>query len=344
MTLLKIQNISHHYGHTQVLKDINIELRQGEMLGILGASGSGKTTLLRSVAGFVNPQQGTITIGSQAVLENGHASVHVEDRNIGMVFQDHALFPHMTVSENILFGIHEHPDRHERCDSLLKLVDMAAYAQRYPGTLSGGQQQRIALVRALAPKPTLLLLDEPFANLDANLRHQMAQEVREILKSTHTTAMMVTHDKNDALTMADQLAILQTPQTTVASSLVQFDTPSNLYNHPVNQVAAQLTGTCTCIHARANEKSAQSELGTVPLQNTIEGECLVVLRPENLEFKPSRDGPCMLTHRNFFGGLIQWTLKTPCGDVILHTSPHDNFDIGQSGHLSYLKPCWAFKS
>ena len=344
MMQLKIQNITHHFGETQVLKDINIELQPGEMLAVLGASGCGKTTLLRSIAGFVSPSQGTLIIGSQTVLENGSATVAVEDRNIGMVFQDHALFPHMTVEENILFGIHEQADRHERCNALLKLVDMTSFAQRYPHTLSGGQQQRIALARALAPRPDLLLLDEPFANLDANLRHAMALEVKEILKAAKTTAVMVTHDKNDALTMADRLAILEAPQKNKASSLVQLDSPANIYAKPINQVAAQLTGICTCIQARAQNNKASTDLGEIPLQNNLDDACLVVLRPENIIFEKSSDAPNKITQKSFMGSLIQWTVATPCGDVLLHTPPNSNLDIGQAGHLSFREPCWAFKS
>lgn len=341
---LKIQNITHHFGETQVLKDINIELQQGEMLAVLGASGCGKTTLLRSIAGFVNPAQGTLIIGSQTVLENGRATVAVEDRNIGMVFQDHALFPHMTVEENILFGIHEQADRHERCRTLLDLIDMASFSQRHPHTLSGGQQQRVALARALAPRPALLLLDEPFANLDANLRHEMALEVRDILKASNTTAVMVTHDKNDALTMADSLAILEAPTNELPSSLIQMDAPANIYAQPINQTAAQLTGICTCIQAQAKSDKAMSDLGEITLQNKLDGACWVVLRPENIVFKENDDAPNKITQKNFMGNLIQWTVVTPCGDVILHTPPDSRFDIGQCGDLSFRQPCWAFKS
>ena len=344
MMQLKIQNVTHNFGETQVLKDINLELQQGEMLAVLGASGCGKTTLLRSIAGFVNPTQGTLIIGSQTVLENGASKVVVEDRNIGMVFQDHALFPHMTVEENILFGIHEQADRHERCNALLKLIEMTSFAQRHPHTLSGGQQQRIALARALAPRPALLLLDEPFANLDANLRHEMALEVRNILKASNTTAVMVTHDKTDALTMADRLAILEAPTNEHASSLIQINSPAHIYAQPSNQTAAQLTGTCTCIEALAKSHKANSALGEIPLQNNLDGKCWVVFRPENLVFEENDNAPNKITQKSFMGNLIQWTVATPCGDVLLHTPPDVRFNIGQSGDLSFRQPCWAFKS
>ena len=342
MSQLKIQNISHHYDNHPILKDITLSLKQGEMLAILGASGSGKTTLLRALAGFINPQRGSITIGDQVVTENGTNRVIVEDRNIGMVFQDHALFPQMSVKENIIFGIHERADRHERCETLLQLVNMQDFAHRFPHTLSGGQQQRIALARALAPQPQILLLDEPFANLDANLRHTMALEVKTILKSTNTTAVMVTHDKNDALNMADQLAILDTPNTLSHSSLVQCDTPTNVYAHPVSEVAANLTGSCTCIPAQAQNNIAISDLGEIALQNDLTGPCRVVLRPENIIFTENMEGPNTITHKSYLGSSLRWTASTPCGDVHFHTQTNVDIAIGQQGCFSYKQPCWAF--
>ncbi len=343
MTQLKIQNITHQFGDTQVLKNVHLELQAGEILAVLGASGCGKTTLLRAIAGFVAPTQGSIIIGSQTVINNGHQSIAVEDRSIGMVFQDHALFPHMTVTENILFGIHDQPKRHERCDALLELVGMTSYAQRDPHTLSGGQQQRVALARALAPKPDLLLLDEPFANLDANLRHTMALEIRGILKAAGITAIMVTHDKQDALTMADRLAILEAPTKHQASSLIQMDTPANVYAQPINQTAAQLTGLCTCMPARAQGDNASNAMGVIPIRNNLNGDCWVVLRPENILFKENNDAPNKITEKNFMGNFIQWTITTPCGDVLLHTPPDANLGVNQCGDLSFKQSCWAFQ-
>ena len=344
MTQLKLEQICHGYGGTQVLHNISLELDQGELLAILGASGSGKTTLLRTIAGFITPQQGSLHIGESTVINAGQNQIPTEHRNIGMVFQDHALFPHMTVHENIQFGIHESPHRQERADTLLKLVGLEGFGARLPGTLSGGQQQRVALARALAPKPTILLLDEPFANLDANLRSEMVVEVRNILKVQNITALMVTHDKNDALVMADQVAILDTPNTKKPSSLVQLDTPQNVYGQPANAVAAQLTGIATCLTATAQGQEASNALGPIPLRTEVHGECQVVVRPEDICFDEHENGDCQLSQKRFLGNQIQWTVQTPCGDVLLHTKSPCELSINSTGQLRFEKRCWAFKS
>ena len=217
-----------------VLQDVTLHIAPGAMVCLLGPSGCGKTTLLRLVAGFEQPDVGTIHLGGELVSRRGHV-VAPEKRQIGMVFQDYALFPHMTVAQNIVFGLFRRPaaERDRRLADLLQLVGLEDMAARYPHELSGGQQQRVALARALAPDPQLLLLDEPFSNLDVNLRRQLRQEMQEVLRQTDMTTILVTHDQEEALSLADTLAILD------RGRVVQFDVPEAIVQRPSTRFVAE---------------------------------------------------------------------------------------------------------
>lgn len=216
-----------------VVQGLSLSLRQGEIGCLLGASGCGKTTVLRSIAGFEPLISGTITLGQQILSEPGHQVVP-EQRNVGMMFQDYALFPHLTVEKNLAFGLRRwlKTEREQRVHELLQLVELTALAKRYPHELSGGQQQRVALARALAPRPALLLLDEPFSNLDVDSRERLAFEVRDILKATSTTAILVTHNQAEAFAIADRIGVMK------AGHILQWDTPYGLHHSPVNAFVA----------------------------------------------------------------------------------------------------------
>lgn len=207
MKILDVEGLTFSFkGAKQpILNDVSFKMNQGEIVGVLGQSGSGKSTLLRVIAGLEVPEQGTVTVAGKTVV-NHKLFVQPENRGIGMVFQDYALFPHMTVKDNILFGLAgmSRGERKARLTEMLELVQMADYAKRYPHELSGGQQQRIALARALAPKPSLLLMDEPFSNLDADLKGEIREELRLILKAANMTCMMVTHDRHDVDAICDR--------------------------------------------------------------------------------------------------------------------------------------------
>jgi iron(III) transport system ATP-binding protein len=207
MKILDVEGLTFSFkGAKQpILNDVSFKMNQGEIVGVLGQSGSGKSTLLRVIAGLEVPEQGSITVAGKTVV-NHKLFVQPENRGIGMVFQDYALFPHMTVKDNILFGLKgmSRSERHARLTEMLELVQMTDYAKRYPHELSGGQQQRIALARALAPKPSLLLMDEPFSNLDADLKGEIREELRLILKAANMTCMMVTHDRQDVDAICDR--------------------------------------------------------------------------------------------------------------------------------------------
>ncbi|OCA85836.1 ABC transporter [Bacillus sp. FJAT-27225] len=209
---VEIRNLEYKYKNAKeaVIKDFSLDIEKGEIVSILGESGSGKSTILRLIAGLETPGNGTIVLGGETVCDD-HDIVPPEKRGIGFVFQDYALFPHMTVEKNILFGLKKktRKEKRERLEEMLELVNLTGYAKRYPHELSGGQQQRVALARALAPKPSLLILDEPFSNLDAGLQEKIRGELREIIKQTGITSIFVTHDKEDAQAMADRIVYIE---------------------------------------------------------------------------------------------------------------------------------------
>lgn len=217
MSIIEIENLSFSYSGKEepVIREFSFSMEQGEIVGILGTSGSGKSTLLRLISGLEMPNSGTIKIAGQTVVSE-KVFVQPEDRGVGMVFQDYALFPHMTVKDNILFGMSKLPrnKRKIRLKEMLELVHMDHFSNRYPHELSGGQQQRIALARALAPKPKLLLMDEPFSNLDADLKGEIREELGIILKKANMTCIMVTHDRNDVEAICDYSIVLGQPNVT----------------------------------------------------------------------------------------------------------------------------------
>ncbi|MBL6814468.1 MAG: ABC transporter ATP-binding protein [Pseudomonadales bacterium] len=231
---IQLNAVSHHFGHLRVLDDISLSLEDGEILCVLGPSGSGKSTLLRIIAGLEPMQSGDIALDNAPMASSAHCPPP-EQRPIGLVFQDHALFPHLTVAQNVAFGLGRltATQRGEIVEQLLDRVGLTALAQRYPHTLSGGQQQRIALVRALAPKPRVMLLDEPFASVDTPLRRQLRQDARQELKQAGTTTIMVTHDPEEAMAMADRILVL------VEGEAVQLDTPEALWQQPAHRFVAE---------------------------------------------------------------------------------------------------------
>jgi iron(III) transport system ATP-binding protein len=208
MTFFEMSNVSFQYGagNGSVLQNFSLTLEQGEVVGILGLSGSGKSTLLRLIAGLEEPRSGRITINGRTMVDAGHF-VNPEHRGVGMVFQDYALFPHLTVEQNIAFGLHRLPkkDRAAKVNDMLELVQLADYRKRYPHELSGGQQQRVAFARALAPEPAILLMDEPFSNLDSDLKGSIREQLKQLLQTANITSILVTHDKDDADALCDRI-------------------------------------------------------------------------------------------------------------------------------------------
>lgn len=238
MAYLELKNLYFSYEKSEnVLKNINININKGEILAVLGESGSGKSTLLRLISGFETSQSGSLSIDNVKLFEGLHKTP-VEKRGIGFVFQDYALFPHLTVEENVKFGINKKnkKEQNTRVSDLLQLVELEAFSKKYPHELSGGQQQRIALARALAPNPKVILFDEPFSNLDANLQGKIRAELKKILNKTQTTALFVSHNKEDALHIADKAIVLY------KGEILQEGLPQEIYDSPCNPYVAHLFG------------------------------------------------------------------------------------------------------
>ncbi len=244
---LILKNIYKRYSAKApwVVNDFSLDIAQGELLALLGESGSGKTTLLRILAGFEIPEKGEIVLNGQT-LANDRTFVKPEKRAIGMVFQDYALFPHLTVAQNILYGLKQKKSAQsrQRLEEVLALVGLPNIGKRYPHQLSGGQQQRVALARALAPQPSVLMLDEPFSNLDEVLKDQIREDMRQIIKKSGITAILVTHDTKDALAMADRIAVMQ------GGRLLQADVPKVLYDQPAHQYVGNFFGKMNWIKVR----------------------------------------------------------------------------------------------
>ena len=252
LPILKLEEVGHAYGAESVLTGVSVSLQAGEFLAILGASGCGKSTLLRAIAGFVCARYGKVSLGDALVSDNGRELLPAEKRPVGLVFQDYALFPHMTVAKNIAFGIHKASDRLSRVESLLELVDLKGFGDRMPNSLSGGQKQRVALARALAPRPKLLLLDEPFANLDGPIRMEVGHSIKQILRRAGAAGILVTHDRSEALGLRIELRCSAvTVRTTMDRHhccnsiplIVYFTTPSIVGLHSSQEMRSSFPGT-----------------------------------------------------------------------------------------------------
>ena len=280
---LRLEDIRHSYGPKEVLRGITIEVAPGEIVCLLGPSGDGKTTLLRLVAGLEHLQHGRITLDGR-VLAAPDQEVPPEQRRVGFVFQDYALFPHLTVQENVAFGLRGMPrgDRVWRVAEALARVGLEAFASAWPHQLSGGQQQRVALARALAPRPAVLLLDEAFASLDARLREQVRDDTLHVLQEAGIPALIVTHDAEEAMFMADRIALMR------AGELVQLGAPEELYLHPRDPFVATFLGEVNRLPARVVAGEAVCVIGAAPARGLPEGSAAeLLLRPEGLRILPA---------------------------------------------------------
>jgi iron(III) transport system ATP-binding protein len=276
--VLEITGIAKSFGGQRVLHDVDLRLAAGTITVIVGASGCGKTTLLRIVAGFENPDAGTVSIAGRPVAGAG-GSVAAHRRDIGYVAQDGALFPHLTVGQNIAYGLSGGAARtRTRVTELLRTVSLdESYARRRPHELSGGQQQRVALARALARRPALMLLDEPFSALDTGLRASTRKAVAELLTEAHVTTLLVTHDQEEALSIADQVAVMRNGRFT------KVGTPQQVYLHPEDRFTAEFLGDCVLLACHVTSAVAECALGRIPVRAPAEdGPATVMLRPEQL--------------------------------------------------------------
>ncbi|MEX2533739.1 MAG: ABC transporter ATP-binding protein [Nitriliruptoraceae bacterium] len=295
---LVCSGVVKRYGAQVAVDGVDLTVKRGALLALLGPSGCGKTTMLRLIAGLTPPSAGTIVVDGVTVASDT-VSVAPEKRGVGMVFQDYALFPHLTVEKNVLYGLHafSRTARRERAQEVLDLVGLGPYANRLPGALSGGQQQRVALARALAPSPKLILLDEPFSSLDAALRASVREEVRAILRAANQTAVFVTHDQEEALSLADEIAVMNHGQ------IHQVAAPHLLYTAPQTRFVAEFVGEANVLTGiRAGTYLVDTTLGRLPTMTAVpETNVTVVLRPESVRLMPAGDGDALVSAISYFG-------------------------------------------
>jgi iron(III) transport system ATP-binding protein len=335
---LNVSQLSVRYaGLPQAAVDgVSLGLRAGDIGVLIGPSGCGKTTLLRAVAGLERASSGSIVLDGETVSD-GQQHMPAEQRRIGMVFQDYALFPHLDVGRNIAFGIERLPraEREERVAEVLRLVGLAGMEARYPHELSGGQQQRVALARALAPRPRLLLLDEPFSNLDVDLRERLAHEVRGILKAAGATALFVTHDQLEAFAIGDVIGVMH------EGHLHQWEDAYALYHRPATRFVAEFIGhgvfAPAQIQMSGDQVSVQTPLGPLhdveecPLPSAYEaGLCDVLLRADDIVHDDDAPVKAQILRKAFRGSEFLYTLRLASGEVLMtHVPSHHNHAVGE---------------
>ncbi|MDP1557780.1 MAG: ABC transporter ATP-binding protein [Nitrosomonas sp.] len=328
--LLRLERIRHSYGVQTVVNDLSLTLEKGAIGCLLGPSGCGKTTVLRCIAGFEPVSAGEIFL-SGVKVSSADFFMPPEQRRMGMVFQDYALFPHLDVATNIGFGLHRlsRTESKLRVDELLEIVGLSDVAKKYPHELSGGQQQRVALARALAPRPDLLLLDEPFSNLDVSLRERLSLEVRDILKTQGITAILVTHDQYEAFTLADEIGVMY------EGEIQQWDTAYNLYHRPANRFVANFIGQGVFLPGKVmDSRQVEIELGL--LSGNVPQDCEsgcdvdVLLRPDDIVYDDASSLRAVVMHKAFRGAEILYTLRLASGGTVLSLVPsHHNHAIGE---------------
>jgi iron(III) transport system ATP-binding protein len=321
MTTLEVQHLVKRFHGTQqsAVNEISFELAGGEILALVGPSGCGKTTTLRIIAGLERPDSGIVRINGQVVASES-VFVPPEKRGVGMVFQDHALFPHLTVSENIGFGLRGQSLEQVRktVGEMLHLVGLLPLAKRYPHELSGGERQRVALARALAPRPVLVLMDEPFSSLDADLRLEMREHVRRILKAMQATVVFVTHDQDEALYMGDRLAVLN------RGHMEQIGTPEEIFHESNSRFVSEFMGDSDFLVGRVTQGGIQTEIGLLnqeidlPISTIVE----IALRADDIGFRMDGSGNSVIVERFFRGAYNLYRLRLDSGQTLHASTDH----------------------
>ena len=332
-SVLELRYVSCAYESGRpAVQGISFAAREGEILCLLGPSGCGKTTILRAIAGFEPVCSGQLFLSGQLV-SSPDMMIPTENRRVGMVFQEYALFPHLRVQDNIAFGLHHlaRSERAVRVQEMLRLTGLEGFERRYPHELSGGQQQRVALSRALVQNPVVLLLDEPFSNLDPDMAGRMRQELHDLLRRTRTTTVLVTHDHDEAFAMADRIAVLN------HGRLEQFDTPEMMYHMPATPFVADFVGQADFIPGTVSQGMVHTELGEFP--DTLEckdGTALVVMiRPDDIHLVPKEGARSRVISRQFHGSENLYTVSLPSGQIV-HSS-QGSTSVYQAGTMVELR-------
>ena len=310
--MILLDAVAKSFGATEAVRDARLCVERGEVVALLGPSGCGKTTLLRLIAGFEEPDAGSVAVAGERVAGAG-AWVPPERRRVGMVFQDYALFPHLTVAENVGFGLRRR-ERAQRVPMLLALVGLCGLGHRYPHELSGGQQQRVALARALAPGPELVLLDEPWSNVDPQLRGELREEVSAILRPLQVTVVLVTHDREEAFSLADRIALMRD------GTVVQEGPPEELYLRPSSRWVAGFVGAGNFLPGRVEAGTVVTPLGAFPANGAAGsgGPVEVLVRPELLELSTDPAGPAEVVGREFRGHDVFYRVLLDGVELVSH--------------------------
>jgi iron(III) transport system ATP-binding protein len=321
MNTLEIQNLTKHYpdGDDAAVNNVTFGLEHGGILALVGPSGSGKTTALRLIAGLERPDSGTIRLNGRTIASDS-VFVEPEQRGVGMVFQDYALFPHLTVFENVAFGLRKQSSAQSRqtVGEMLHLVGLLPFSRRYPHELSGGERQRVALARALAPRPLLVLMDEPFSSLDADLRAEVSEHVRLILKTMRATVIFVTHDQEEALYMGDRLAVLH------AGRLEQIGTPEEIFHGAGTRFVAEFMGGSDFLTGEMTPDGVHTAIGSLRQKVDVAGSNLIeiALRADDVDFQPHADGNGVILERFFRGAFNVYRLRLDSGEVVHALKEH----------------------
>ena len=324
--IIRARSVTKSYGSEIVLSDFNLDVWNGSIVGILGISGSGKTTALRLLAGFDKPDTGIIEMRNR-VISSEDTFLPPEERNVGMVFQDYALFPHLNVEKNISFGLSRDEIKSGRLEEVLSMCNLEAYRNKFPQELSGGQQQRVSLARALAPKPEVILLDEPFTSLDAHMARDLREEVVSLLRQTETTALIVTHDQEEALSVCDVVSVLEN------GSVIQSATPQEIYLNPVSQTVANSVGDPNILKGFSVDGRVETSLGT--FVTAYNGALDVSIRPECIELVLDSEGSYVVKECTFYGHDQVVSFQNSKGEVFRARSlPNTIYEAGDKVNIN----------